>query len=266
MRKKTVVISVFAWVLISVSSYAVEPVVVFFDVDFNSDTIGQTASAAAFVKGVTSTKPTRVIENPNTTAGPETAKVVASLGGLTDKPVEWVSTENVSGAPNIIFDSGNGTATSGVVRVEWDFYLNAYTARTSGAAETVAAFYIKGNSGVGVLAITFGVGASPASGGNISQIWGSGWDAGADATWTFSTVYHMIIEIDLDNDTYSVWKNTTQIATALALTSEKDTYRLFESKDGRGVGGDDGQATIGFDNITIKTVPPPPAETIIIIQ
>ncbi len=265
MRRDITAYILSTWFILTISILAEEPVV-FFDVDFGGDTTGQTATAATYVQGVTSTNPTKVSEKSDTSAGPETAWVMTSVGVLTNKPVRFISTQNDSGYPDIVFDSGNNTATSGVIRVEWDYYMNSYTPRTGGAAETIATFYIKGNSGNGVLAVSFSVDADPASGGHLSLVWGNGWDSGADKSWSFNTLYHMIVEIDIDNDTYSIWKNGTQIATDLTLANEKDSYRLFELKDGRGTGGSDGKATIAFDNIIIRTVPPPPKGTCIVIK
>ena len=219
---------------------------VLFDVDFSEDTVGNTPSTASYTQGTT--KPTGV----NAGSDPESLTVVASAGTLTNA-AQFVNDPLTNQVPTLTFDGGNGLVTSEIVRLEWDFYVSA---ATNDATHTIAAFAAYGDAGANILAVTL-TRLSGSDGGQLSQAFGSGYDSGADLTWSIGELLQFEMEIDIDNDTYSIWKNGTQIATDLALSTATSSFRGIVFRDGWAMGGNAETATYSADNILIQTVPEP---------
>lgn len=202
--------------------------------DSNVNTAPDTQKTA---KGEILTAPTTV-----SATAEEPVTVVGDIANLDGKYLKIVSDGNRNRKPEIFFDNGANMVTSGTVVISWTSMIESCTPPAKGA-ETALTVKLIGNAGVPLLFVMYGV--QNDQGGFISLLGGDR----PNVKWQVGQPDRFVVAVNLDNSTYSLTVNDTEVAKDAKLSHKNRSFRGISVTDGASVGGQDGKFTAIFGNL-----------------
>ena len=221
------------------------------NVDFNSDTVGQPPATAAYTDGAVNTAP-KSISN----AGVDTVLVTDALAGLDDQPVVLTNADATTGSggtssiPALEFGTGgpawpeNGGP--GISVIEWDMSI------ASGDASGGRIFSIRFQNGGGLL---FGItlrGVHAGSGnGSIAVEFITGTILNKGVTWAHDDPMRVRVEINKNLGEFRVWWDSSFHNNEL-VQHRRDSglagFNVVQFRDMGGLGGEPVEFEAAIDN------------------
>ena len=226
---------------------------ILFDSDFNADTIGLEPSQTV---GATGILPGPTVTMPHQNTGPGTAGTIlvqASSGGLTDQPaVLTLPAANDDGTQLTYADFDAFITAPGDpgVRFEWDLSV-ASSSATPGQSIITAS--LDGIAPFNNSRIIWGIngGGSP----EVSVAFGTGTGATAFLPFAFNTPMHMMVEVDFEEDTYSVFKDSVVLLDDFSVGSSSIFAVSFQGAFGGVTAA--GGGVVAIDNFEASVIPEP---------
>ena len=220
------------------------------NVDFNSDTVGQPPATAAYTDGAVNTAP-KSIRN----AGVDTVLVTDALAGLDDQPAVLTNADATTGSggtssiPALEFGTGgpawpeNGGP--GISVIEWDMSI------ASGDASGGRIFSIRFQNGGGLL---FGITLRGLHGnglGSIAVEFITGTILNNGVTWAPDDPMRVRVEINKTNGEFRVWWDSSFHNNEL-VQHRRDSglagFNVVAFRDMGGLGGDPVEFEAAIDN------------------